>query len=118
NLLAGDMFHQSTTPMARAILFMMMTLGALLFAFATEKLEAMPAMLLFLAVMSGVAVTDVKVLFANQMNWNTGLLYIELLCIFMFTLAIKYVLEEKNKKFIRGAFAKYVSPAIIDGIMK
>jgi adenylate cyclase len=43
---------------------------------------------------------------------------VELISIFVFTFVIKYVLEEKNKKFIKGAFAKYVSPAIIDSIMK
>jgi adenylate cyclase len=33
-------------------------------------------------------------------------------------LAAKYVMEERNKKFIRGAFSKYVAPAIVDSILK
>jgi len=36
----------------------------------------------------------------------------------MIIIAIKYILEEKNKKFIKGAFAKYVAPAIVDSIIK
>ena len=27
-------------------------------------------------------------------------------------------MEEKNKKFVKGAFSKYVSPAVVDEIMK
>jgi adenylate cyclase len=38
--------------------------------------------------------------------------------IFLFTFAVKYVLEEKGKKEIRNAFGKYVSPAIIESVMK
>jgi adenylate cyclase len=62
---------------------------------------------------------DVKILFSqNNINWNTSLLAIELFSIFVFTLAIKYVKEERNKKFVRGAFAKYVAPAVVDSILK
>jgi adenylate cyclase len=95
-----------------------MTVGALFIAYLTDRLEALPALLMFLVVMVGLSAADVKLLFANHVNWNTGLMYIEYSMIFVITVAVKYVLEERNKKFIKGAFAKYVSPAIIDSIMK
>jgi adenylate cyclase len=64
-------------------------------------------------------VFDVKILFSkNNVNWNTSLLAIELAAIFVFTLAAKYVIEERKKKFVRGAFAKYVAPAVVDAILK
>ena len=33
-------------------------------------------------------------------------------------MAVKFVLEERNKKFIRGAFSRYVAPAVVDSVLK
>ncbi len=122
NLLSNDMFKPSVDNNGgkqRMIwMYILMVVGALAFAYTTEKLESVPALLLFVASLSGISFLDLKVLFQNQLNWNTSLLYLELCTIFGFTLAIKYVLEERNKKFIRGAFAKYVAPAVVDSILK
>jgi adenylate cyclase len=96
-----------------------MILGGILFALSVERLEAVPALIMALAAFGGMGIFDVKVLFSeNGINWNTSLLAIELFCIFVFTLAFKYVIEERNKKFVRGAFAKYVAPAVVDSILK
>ncbi len=118
NILSGDMLNYSLGTTGSLWIYLLMTVGALLFAFAVDRLESIPALLAFITIMGGGFLVDQKVLFENQQNWNTSLLLIELTFIFFSTLAVKYVLEEKNKKFIRGAFAKYVSPAIIDSIMK
>ncbi len=118
NLLAGDMLHHGDGRAGTIWLFLIMSIGALLFAYGVERLESVPALLLFLAVMSGGAFIDQKLLFNSNSNWNTSLLMIEIFTIFVLTFSVKYILEEKNKKFIRGAFAKYVSPSIIDSIMK
>lgn len=118
NILSGDMMKGSSKT-SRVILFLLMTLGAVAFAIAAERLESIPALLLFVVTLAGLSFVDLKILFTRQqLNWNTGFLYLEISSIFVITLAIKYVLEEKNKKFIKGAFAKYVSPAIIDSILK
>jgi adenylate cyclase len=100
------------------LLFLLLSFGAILFAIMTERLQSIPALLLFLAVMTGMGVADLKLLFENQINWNTGLFYVEYLVIFMMTFGFKYWLEEKNKKFIRSAFSKYVAPAVVDSILK
>jgi adenylate cyclase len=118
NLLAGDMLRHGDGSTGTFWIFLIMTLGALFFAFAVERLESIPAILLFVGVMGGGWYVDQKVLFAANESWNTSLLMLEIATIFLSTFAVKYVLEEKNKKFIRGAFAKYVSPAIIESIMK
>jgi len=118
NLLSNDMLRHGDGQAGTIWMFFVMCVGALLFAYAVERLESVPAILLFIGVMGGGWYVDQKVLFESNENWNTSLLMIELAAIFLVTFAIKYVMEEKNKKFIRGAFAKYVSPAIIDSIMK
>ncbi len=119
NILAGDALHAGNgMANSRVWLFLLMTAGALLFAYATQKLESIPALLLFITVIGGFTLVDLKLLFANNVHWDTSFLYIELFVIFIFTLAVKYVLEERNKKFIRGAFSKYVAPTIVDSILK
>lgn len=118
NLLSNDMLRHGDSEHGKIWMYLLMTLGALLFAFAVEKLESIPALLLFIGVMGGGFFVDQKVLFENNQNWNTSIFLIEIVFMFFVIFAVKYMLEEKNKKFIRGAFAKYVSPAIIDSIMK
>lgn len=119
NLVAGDMLRSgSGTTTGTLWIFGLMTLGALLFAFVVEKLESVPALLLFVGVMGGAAFIDQKILFESNINWNTALLGVELGTIFLLTFAAKYILEEKGKKEIRNAFGKYVSPAIIESVMK
>lgn len=118
NILSNDMMTRGASQHASVWMFLLMSVGALLFAYLTDRLESVPALLMFLFVMSGLTALDLKVLFDNNINWNTSLLYIQLSTIFVLTMAAKYVMEERNKKFIKGAFAKYVAPAIIDSIMK
>lgn len=118
NLLAGDMLRHGDGSTGTLWIFFFMTIGALLFAYGVERLESVPALLLFVAVMGGAAFIDQKILFESNVNWNTSLFGIELTTLFLLTFAGKYILEEKNKKEIRNAFGKYVSPAIIESVMK
>lgn len=119
NILSKDLLKRGSGWADPRWIYVFMVLGGILFALSVERLEAVPALLLALAAFGGMGIFDVKVLFSeNGVNWNTSLLAIELFCIFVFTLAVKYVIEERNKKFVRGAFAKYVAPAVVDSILK
>ncbi len=118
NLIAGNMLRHGDGPTGTIWIFIIMTLGALAFAYGIERLESKPGLLLFAAVMAGTAFIDQKVLFESSVNWNTSLLGIEITSIFLFTFVVKYIQEERNKKEIRNAFGKYVSPAIIESVMK
>ena len=120
NLLAGDEMVTGATSGGQGtwIIFLLMVVGAIVFSYFTSKFEAVPALLLFIAMIGGVGFFDLKVLFQNNINWNTSFFYLELMTLFFLTVAAKYVTEENNKKFIRGAFTKYVSPAVVDSILK
>ncbi|MBC7691576.1 MAG: adenylate/guanylate cyclase domain-containing protein [Methylotenera sp.] len=119
NLLSGDMLtHKKSQGDGFIWISLLMVVGALLLAFITEKMESVPALLLFMASLGAFSVIDAKVLFQNNIHWDTSFLYLEMGVIFMFTIALKYVSEEKNKKFIRGALSKYVAPTIVDSILK
>lgn len=118
NVLSGDFLRPGGGAQGKYWVLGLMTLFAAVFGFATQRLESIPALLMFLSVFSGLVFVDTKIFFARNVNWESGLLYVELLCIFVFTLAAKYVLEERNKKFVRSAFSKYVAPAVVDAILK
>lgn len=119
NILSNDMLSHGSRGHSTVWILILMTVVALLFAHAAEKLEALPALALFILSFTSFGLFDFRYLFAHErINWITSPFYIEMLAIFVFTIAIKYVMEERNKKFIKGAFAKYVAPAIIDSIMK
>ncbi|MEO5969214.1 MAG: adenylate/guanylate cyclase domain-containing protein, partial [Bdellovibrionia bacterium] len=76
------------------------------------------AIVLFIGTFLILAYVDFRVLFESNQNWNTIFLYFEISVIFIFTFAVKYLQEEQDKKFIRGAFSKYVAPLIVDSILK
>ena len=120
NLLSGDSLSSATSGKGGGfyILLGLMIFGAFAFGYAMQKLESKQALLLFVVALGGVAVFDTRVLFKNNINWDTGFLGIEIFLIFVLTLAAKYMIEEKNKKFIKSAFSKYVAPSIVDSIMK
>lgn len=118
NILSADALQGQHSGNAVFFLFALMTIGAIAFGFATQKLESIPALVLFMSTMSIFGIIDIKFLFANNMHWNTTFFAMEIFTIFFVTLSLKYVLEERNKKFIKGAFSKYVSPAVVDDILK
>jgi adenylate cyclase len=118
NLLSGDMFSRSSSGATLFCIYLLLTFGALFFAFSVERLEAIPALLVMVFFFAGGALADQKLLFENQINLNTSLILLEYSVMFIFILCVKYVMEERNKKFIKGAFSKYVSPAIIDSILE
>ena len=99
-------------------LLLLMIVGVSVFALCVETVDAVPALLVFLITISTIAFLDFRVMFFNNRNLNTVYLYLEVLMVFVLTLAMKYVKEERNKKFIRGAFAKYVAPVVVDSILK
>src|SRR5690606_21552586 len=116
--LSGDALRSTSSGSGAIWIYLVMILGALAFALATQRLEAIPALILFIFTVGGLGFIDIKFLFErNYTNWNTSFLYLELGTIFFLTLAMKYVLEEKDKRFLKSAFGKYVAPALVDSIV-
>ncbi|MBU6376439.1 MAG: adenylate/guanylate cyclase domain-containing protein, partial [Bdellovibrionales bacterium] len=120
NILSNDFlsiggFKQETY--AWIMIFLMFGLGIAI-AITTEKLESIPALVVGSSAFLSLGFIDVKVLFSNNIHWDFSFLYLQLFTVFFLTLAAKYVMEERNKKFIKQAFSKHVAPAIVDSIIK
>ncbi|MGK5087441.1 adenylate/guanylate cyclase domain-containing protein [Bdellovibrionota bacterium FG-2] len=118
NILSGDPLVPGSSGLGSFWVLGFMIFGALLFSYVLQRSEAIPALLVVLGVLASFVLVDVKLLFSNNQNWNTSFLLLEFFTLFVCTVAVKYVIEERSKKFIRGAFSKYVSPDIVDEILK
>lgn len=118
NILAGDAIRPGAGLLDWRLVLALMTLGALGFGALMVRLSALPAMLSALATIGVVAVLDVYVVFGR---WNVGLntvfLLGELATLFVATVAVKYVVEERGKRFIRSTFSKYLAPSVVDQML-
>lgn len=116
NLLAGD--HLTCGRLGQWIVFLVMTLGAYLFVEVIRRKEAYSSLSLLAISVGLFSLVDFRVFSGWNQNWTTAFLYMEYGLITLIILMAKYVNEEKNRKFLRGAFSKYVSPAIVDSLVK
>jgi adenylate cyclase len=118
NILAGDPLTRGGSLLWWGLL-VMMTVGAVGFGFLMIRLDALPAMLSSLGLLGLLVVLDMFVFFGGQdINLNASFFIAELATIFIATVVTKYVLEERSKKFIRGAFSKYLAPSVVDQMLK
>ncbi len=117
NLLSGQLIVGRTAFSFWAT-FLLMTIGAFLFVWISEKLEAIPVIGCAGGTLGATFLIDAKLLFPANFNWSSGFLYAEVLTLSAFIIAKKYMAEEGKRKFIRTAFSKYVSPAVVDTLMK
>ena len=116
NILSGHLLSSQRHYVIAMLI--LMVLGTLLLAHVAQKVDAISLLLLFLGSLTLVAFLDIQILFTNNQNWNTGFFYLELLGVMFITLTTRYVREEKNKKFLRTAFSKYVAPAVVDSLVR
>ncbi len=118
NLLTGDPM-QRTTPLLWWVMLIMMTIGAAGFGLLMFRLDALPAMLCSLALLGAFVAVDMFVVFGrSDIDVNAVFFIAELATIFIASVVMKYVLEERSKKFIRGAFSKYLAPTVVDQMLK
>ena len=90
----------------------------LTFAILFSHLEAVPGLILFAASVLGLGFLDIHYLFSKHINLPTMFIYSESFFIFALTLSIRYVLEERNKKQIKGAFSHYLAPQVVEMVLK
>lgn len=117
NLLAKD-YLKSATAIKMEWLPMALLIGiGLLLAGLFSRLEALPSAVIFLVFAVAFGAIDVKLLFQNNINIPTAFLFLEMVLIFMVVLAVRYWLEEEDKKHIRDAFSHYLAPQVVDMVL-
>jgi adenylate cyclase len=118
NILSGDAIRHDAGPLDWRLLLVLMTFGAFGFGLLMMRLEALPAMLSALGIIGALVVLDIFVVFGRyDVSINAAFLVGELLMILVATVAVKYVAEERGKKFIRSTFSKYLAPTVVDQML-
>lgn len=116
NLMSGDLL---SNPSGAFILFVLSLLSIpLAVALLAHRLRPTAAAAAFAAVFAVLALVDVYALFARHIDLPTGYLYLSVAGNFLITLFYRYASEEKQRKFLKTAFGKYVSPVVVDQILK
>ena len=118
SILSGDALITDRGGYGSILIYLVMTLGMLGFSLWMERLEAIPALLACIVLLALIYVLDFRVLFFRNMDWNTAYLYVEIGVLCATSFILKYIDEEQKKKFIRGAFSKYVATEVVNSILK
>jgi adenylate cyclase len=118
NLLSNDSLRSANNIGLGWLPVAMVVLLGMLFAYLFSKFEAVPSLLIFGGFFSFFGYVDVKLLFSHNINFPSAFLLIEILLIFALILSLRYILEERNKKFVREAFSKYLAPSVVDLVLK
>jgi adenylate cyclase len=118
NLLSSDELKSASSINLKWLPLTLLIVLGLLFAWVFSNMQAVPSLLLFIAFMTTLGLIDLKLLFNHGINIPTAFLVIETLSIFGFILSIRYILEERNKKFVREAFSKYLAPQVVDLVLE
>lgn len=117
NILANDFLRVGDETLVFA-LFLLLLFGGIAAIWIGNQLEAVPVLAIFISMGLGVALLDSFVLFPMGWSVNLSFHYIYWFGALGCLLALKYVEEEKSRKFVRSAFSMYVAPAVVDSILK
>lgn len=117
----ANLFDQSflkTHPQEQKyMLWSILIFGALL-SFAISHTPAIPGALCTLASIGAIVLVDQYIFFKKgylvTMTLPAGLVVI----LYIFLFFYKYLTEERKKKHLRSTFSKYVSPAVVDEILR
>ncbi|MGE4231847.1 MAG: CHASE2 domain-containing protein [Bacteriovoracia bacterium] len=117
NILNNDFLFRPTSEIFLA-LWIVILLISTLYGFALTKLSAKWGAIFAFSVITGTLVFDQYVLFPRNILYLSSLQAAQYLMQYIGVTILKYMQEESDKKFIRSAFDKYVSPAIVDSMLK
>lgn len=118
NILTDEFLGSGWDWHSEIFISILMVVAGAAFAWALNQFGALPGLILFLVSFISVGVLDFAVFFPMRQDLNLAYFYFEWASLFAVTIAMKYAAEERNKKFVRDAFSKYVAPAIVDSILK
>ncbi len=119
NTLSGDAITRSKGMWGLPLLLLMMTVGGALFCLLMIRLSALPAIIASLLTIGVIALIDIYYVFGHlDVDLNSAFLLGELATIFITTVAVKYIMEERRKRVIRGTFSKYLAPEVVDEMLK
>jgi class 3 adenylate cyclase/CHASE2 domain-containing sensor protein len=105
-------------PIEEKIMWVVLLAGGLALSAALTYLGSIAGLLLTLTALLSFYFIDRYVLFANGFIVNVSLPFITVCALFVGITSYKYFTEERNKRALKSTFAKYVSPSVVEEILK
>ncbi len=115
NMINGDYFHRSD--FVYFLTFVLILVLGLFVGIILPKLSALPGLIFSITLLVVYIATNLWFL-NNEKTWTSfiyivGVIFVNWFAIILF----KFFGEEKDKRFIKGAFQQYLSPKVIDRLV-
>lgn len=105
-------------PLEVKAMWLVVLLIGLVLSAALTFLGSVAGLLTTIFTLAGIYVLDQYALFASGFVVNSSLPFTTVASLFVGITSYKYFTEEKNKRALKGTFAKYVSPAVVEEILR
>jgi len=115
NLIRRDFLVKNSDTITMAVILFLLSL---VFASAICWGGSAFGFILTLVTLTSVLATDYFFFFKRGLVVNISLPFLSLLFLYIFLTFYKYFTEERQRRELKGTFQKYVSPAIVDEILK
>jgi adenylate cyclase len=116
NLMSQNFLRQHKAEF-RYMMFILAGLGIFV-SVLLHYLGAISGLIATFLIAAGIALVDRYLLFNNGIVASTAFPMIQVSLIYISMTFYKYLTEERKKKHLKATFSKYVSPAIVDEILK
>jgi adenylate cyclase len=116
NLMSQNFLRQHPQEFRYMIAGLIVT--GILLSLILNWVTALPGALLTILAAASIYITDYYFLFKNGIIATMAFPMIQVILIYVSITFYKYLTEERKKKYLKATFSKYVSPAIVDEILK
>ena len=115
NILSDDYFYRSD--FVHFLSFILILIFGLIVGIVLPRLSALPGLIFSIVLLLGFTAANVWYLF-NERTWISFVYVIGVITFNWFAIILyKFFGEEKDKRFIKGAFQQYLSPKVIDQLV-
>ena len=115
NIIKGDYFYHSD--LANLLTFLLISVLGLTVGFILSRFSALPGLIFSLLLLVGYISVNLWYLH-NERTWTSFVYIIGVIVVNWFAVVLfKFFGEEKDKRFIKGAFQHYLSPAVIERLV-
>lgn len=118
NLLSNDLMTPPSSLKIAHFTWVGLIVFGLLFAFIFARLSARLSLLSFIGFIGILGAIDIFVLFDRGIQLTTVFLLLELTLLFALLVSARFVLEEKDKEFVRSAFSRYLAPSVVNMVLE
>ena len=105
-------------PFEQNAMWVVLLFGGLALSAGLTYLGSVAGLLAVIGLLASLYAVDRYVLFANGYVINISLPVITTFALFVGITSYKYFTEERNKRALKSTFAKYVSPSVVEEILK